>query len=90
MPHSFTVYKGSSSGAITEGTTTKPDLGPTEVLVKVTHSGLCGTDAHHKHRDIVLGHEGVGVVLEIGPDVNGFKVCVQQPLFYLGSQGFMC
>ncbi|KIM84101.1 hypothetical protein PILCRDRAFT_818403 [Piloderma croceum F 1598] len=70
----FTVYKGSPEGKIVKSTTHKDDLSPNEVLVKVTHSGLCGTDAHHKHRDIVLGHEGVGIVQEIGKDVKGFQV----------------
>jgi len=70
----FTVYKGSQEGKIIKSTTHKDDLAPNEVLVKVTHSGLCGTDAHCKHRDIVLGHEGVGVVQEIGKDVEGFKI----------------
>jgi threonine dehydrogenase-like Zn-dependent dehydrogenase len=72
----FTVYKGSQEGKIVKSTTHKDDLSPSEVLVKVTHSGLCGTDAHHKHRDIVLGHEGVGIVQEIGKDVKGFQVYV--------------
>ena len=44
-----------------ESTTTRA-LGPDEVLIKVTHSGLCGTDEHYKHADMVLGHEGAGVV----------------------------
>lgn len=71
MP-SFTVFKGSKDGSIKETTTTK-DLGPNEVLIKVTHSGLCGTDIHYKHVDMGLGHEGVGEVTEIGKDVKLFK-----------------
>jgi D-arabinose 1-dehydrogenase-like Zn-dependent alcohol dehydrogenase len=57
----FTVFKGSKEGQIVESTVTK-DLGPEEVLIKVTHSGLCGTDEHYKHADMVLGHEGAGVI----------------------------
>ncbi len=57
----FTVFKGSKSGKIVESTTTR-DVGPDEVLIKVTHSGVCGTDEHQRHRDIGLGHEGVGRV----------------------------
>lgn len=57
----FTVFKGSESGKIVESTTTR-ELGPDEVLIKVTHSGLCGTDEHYRHKDVVLGHEGAGVV----------------------------
>jgi len=72
----FTVYKGSKDGRIIKSTTHKDDLAPNEVLVQVTHSGVCGTDEHHRHRDIVLGHEGVGIVQEIGEDVRAFKVYV--------------
>jgi threonine dehydrogenase-like Zn-dependent dehydrogenase len=57
----FTVYKGSENGNIVKSTTTR-EIGPDEVLIKVTHSGVCGTDEHHRHRDIVLGHEGAGVI----------------------------
>jgi threonine dehydrogenase-like Zn-dependent dehydrogenase len=39
----------------------------------VTHSGLCGTDIHYKTADIVLGHEGVGVVEELGKNVKTLK-----------------
>jgi len=74
MGNDFTVYKGSKEGKIIKSVTHKDDLAPNEVLIKVTHSGLCGTDAHHRHQDIVLGHEGVGIVQEIGKDVKSFKV----------------
>jgi len=68
----FTVYKGSKDGRIVQGTTSK-EVGPDEVLVRVTHSGLCGTDIHYKAADIVLGHEGVGVVEELGKNVKALK-----------------
>lgn len=70
---SFTVYKGSANGKIVKDTTSR-ELGPREVLVKVTHSGLCGTDVHYKHADMALGHEGVGIVEQIGSEVSLFKV----------------
>jgi len=44
------------------------------VLLKVTHAGLCGTDQHCKTSDIVLGHEGVGLVQQVGSQVTTFKV----------------
>lgn len=72
MP-SFTVFKGSEKGQIVESKTEKPDLKANEVLLKVTHSGLCGTDVHYKGADIVLGHEGVGTVEAIGASVTLFK-----------------
>ncbi|KAI5782322.1 chaperonin 10-like protein [Peziza echinospora] len=72
MP-SFTVYKGSKSGAIVEATTTR-EVGPDEVLVRITHSGVCGTDEHYLHRDQVLGHEGAGVAEAIGSKVTSIQV----------------
>lgn len=73
----FTVYKGSKDGKILKSTTYKvDDLAPDEVLVKITHSGVCGTDEHYRNQDIVLGHEGVGVVQKVGKHVKVFKVYV--------------
>jgi len=54
--------------------TTTREVGPDEVLVKVTHSGVCGTDIHHVHRDIALGHEGIGTLIEIGKDVKTLSI----------------
>ncbi|KAF1966528.1 GroES-like protein [Bimuria novae-zelandiae CBS 107.79] len=71
MP-TFTVYKGSESGKITKAQTTR-DLQGDAVLVKVTASGVCGTDEHYKHADMALGHEGVGVVEEVGSAVRTLK-----------------
>ncbi|HEX4246849.1 MAG TPA: Zn-dependent alcohol dehydrogenase [Pseudonocardia sp.] len=47
-----------------------------EVLIRYTHAGLCHSDLHVMQGDIegwlpmVLGHEGSGVVEEVGPGVN--------------------
>ncbi|SPN99707.1 probable NADP-dependent alcohol dehydrogenase [Cephalotrichum gorgonifer] len=71
---SFTVFKGSEGGVARKSITTKPDeLAGDQVLVRVTASGLCGTDLHYKTQDMVLGHEGVGVVEEVGPGVKHLK-----------------
>ncbi|KUI61793.1 putative formaldehyde dehydrogenase AdhA [Cytospora mali] len=73
MP-TFTVFRGDKSGAPKKSTTTKPDeLTGDSVLLKVTASGLCGTDLHYKTADMVLGHEGVGVVEALGPDCKLLK-----------------
>ncbi|KAF2087769.1 GroES-like protein [Saccharata proteae CBS 121410] len=72
MP-SFAVYKGSESGKAVKATTTRPDLKGDEVFLRVTASGLCGTDLHYNHADMGLGHEGVGVVEELGPAVKELK-----------------
>ena len=50
-----------------------------EVLVKITHTGVCHTDAFTLSGDdpegvfpAVLGHEGAGIVIEVGEGVaNG-------------------
>jgi len=70
----FTVYKGSKDGTIKESTTHQDPLKGDQVVVKITHSGLCGTDEHYRSADQVLGHEGAGVVQEIGPEVHTLKV----------------
>ncbi len=68
MP-TFKVYKGTPNG-IQESETTRPDLTGDQVLVKVTASGICGTDLHYKSANTALGHEGVGVVRGVGPSVQ--------------------
>ena len=51
-----------------------------EVLVKITHTGVCHTDAFTLSGDdpegifpAVLGHEGAGIVVEIGEGVTSVK-----------------
>ncbi|KAI0829515.1 GroES-like protein [Hypoxylon sp. FL0890] len=71
---SFTVYKGSKDGIAVKSTASKPEkLTGDKVFMKITASGLCGTDLHYLHEDIVLGHEGVGIVEAVGPDVKYLK-----------------
>ena len=56
----------------------KPVPGPGEVLVRVETAGLCHTDIHAAHGDwpvkptppFVPGHEGVGIVEEVGAGVT--------------------
>ncbi|WP_162294068.1 MULTISPECIES: zinc-binding dehydrogenase [Rhodococcus] len=53
-----------------------PDPPPGGLIVRVTMAGVCGTDAHLVRGEvplplpIVLGHEGVGVVEELGDGVT--------------------
>lgn len=49
MP-SFTVFKGAKDGKVRESQTQVPDLTGDQVLLKVTASGLCGTDLHYRKR----------------------------------------
>ncbi|KAJ7646994.1 chaperonin 10-like protein [Roridomyces roridus] len=74
MSVEITGYKGSANNGIVEATTNQPLPKDTQVLVKITHSGICGTDEHYKHLDMVLGHEGVGTVEQTGESVTDLKV----------------
>jgi S-(hydroxymethyl)glutathione dehydrogenase/alcohol dehydrogenase len=53
--------------------------GPGEVLIRYTHAGLCHSDDHMRSGDIVPrlpivgGHEGAGIVEEVGPGVRRVK-----------------
>ncbi|TKA22131.1 hypothetical protein B0A50_08188 [Salinomyces thailandicus] len=72
MP-SFTVYKGSKDGSVKQTKTERPELSADDVLVKITASGLCGTDLHYRNQDMGLGHEGVGIVEAVGPQAKYMK-----------------
>jgi threonine dehydrogenase-like Zn-dependent dehydrogenase len=58
----------------------RPTAGPGEALVRVTLTTICGTDVHILRGEypvksgLVVGHEPVGVIEEIGPAVCGFAV----------------
>jgi aryl-alcohol dehydrogenase len=52
---------------------------PGEMRVRLVATGICHTDLHehpgrHSPHPIVLGHEGAGVVEELGEGVTGFAV----------------
>ena len=69
----------------------RPTLGHNEVLVRVTHSGICGTDLHIYEGKIpasyplIMGHEMIGEVVEGGDAAirNGDRVIVD-PVAYCG------
>ncbi|BEI87263.1 hypothetical protein CcaverHIS002_0706090 [Cutaneotrichosporon cavernicola] len=71
---SITVFKGSASGKVVQhkATTILEPQGK-QVLIEVTHSGICGTDEHYRKQDMVLGHEGVGIIRAVGPSVKTLK-----------------
>ncbi|KAK9855326.1 hypothetical protein MYU51_002759 [Penicillium brevicompactum] len=73
MPE-FTVFKGSENGKIVERQFQYSNPAENEVLVRITNSGLCGTDEHYRHANIVLGHEGAGVVEAIGTNVASLNI----------------
>lgn len=56
-------------------------LKPTDAIVKVETTTICGTDLHILKGDVpavtagrILGHEGVGTITELGSSVSNFKV----------------
>ena len=59
----------------------KPTAGPGQIVVKVEASGVCHTDLHAAEGDwpvkptppFIPGHEGVGVVAEVGDGVKSVK-----------------
>jgi alcohol dehydrogenase len=73
------VYLGPHEKALQERP--KPTLAaPTDAIVRVTRTTICGTDLHILKGDVptcqpgrILGHEGVGVVDAVGTAVTAFK-----------------
>jgi len=69
-----------------------PEVGHGQVLVKVEYSGVCHTDLHVAASDFgekpdrILGHEGVGVITQVGPGVEHLQVGdrVSVPWFFKG------
>ena len=62
----------------------KPTIKTNDVMIKITHTAICGTDLHiYKWDDwakktiktpLVIGHEFCGVICEIGAGVKNLKV----------------
>jgi S-(hydroxymethyl)glutathione dehydrogenase/alcohol dehydrogenase len=53
---------------------------PDDMIVKITSSAICGSDLHLIHgfvpnmqEDYIIGHEPMGIVEEVGPDVTNLK-----------------
>eukprot|EP00879_Flechtneria_rotunda_P010490 GHRR01010966.1.p1 GENE.GHRR01010966.1~~GHRR01010966.1.p1 ORF type:complete len:378 (+),score=117.56 GHRR01010966.1:424-1557(+) len=56
------------------------NLQPTDVLIKITHAGMCHSDLHTIRGDwgpakypVVPGHEIAGIVVDVGSKVTKFK-----------------
>src|SRR5690606_6284378 len=54
---------------------------PTDAIVRITSSAICGTDLHMVRGTMsgmrpgtILGHEGVGIVEDLGRDVRNLRV----------------
>src|SRR5246127_2699632 len=75
-----------------------PEIGPSDVLIRVAAAGICHSDAHYRagiskidNLPLTLGHEIAGRVEEVGADVThlstGDRVCVHY-LVHCGSCEF--
>jgi len=61
-----------------------PKIGPDDVLIKITKTGICGTDIHIWNWDewsrktvpvpLITGHEFAGVIVELGGNVDDLKI----------------
>ncbi|MBW8837289.1 MAG: alcohol dehydrogenase catalytic domain-containing protein, partial [Burkholderia sp.] len=73
------VYHGAGKKSLDERP--MPELAsPTDAIVKVTRTTICGTDLHILKGDVptcepgrILGHEGVGIVYQVGAAVSTLK-----------------
>lgn len=60
----------------------KPEIKyPSDAIVRITKTTICGTDLHIIKGDVpaatdgrILGHEGVGIIEEVGASVSSFSV----------------
>jgi alcohol dehydrogenase len=73
------VYLGPNKKAVEDRPMPKI-VAPSDAIVKISKTTICGTDLHILKGDVptclpgtVLGHEGVGIVEEVGPGVTEFK-----------------
>ena len=73
------VYRGPGKKALEDHP--RPQItAPTDAIVKIVKTTICGTDLHILKGDVptcqpgrILGHEGIGIVDEVGPAVTVFK-----------------
>jgi len=59
-------------------------MGPRDLRIKLHTVGICGSDVHYYthgrigpfvvNAPMILGHEAAGTVIEVGPEVTGFKI----------------
>lgn len=73
MGKTVTVYRGTKDGVI-HSEQNKVTLEPNDVFVEITHSGVCGADELFLKSGIVLGHEGIGIIRQIGENVTTVKI----------------
>jgi alcohol dehydrogenase len=72
------VFRGKEDIHIEE--VAKPTCGPTDAIVRVTTTTICGTDSHIWREEYpvangrIVGHEPVGVIDQVGEAVRGYEI----------------
>jgi threonine dehydrogenase-like Zn-dependent dehydrogenase len=72
------VFRGKNQIRLEEVPMPRPGFG--EAVIRVTLTTICGTDLHIVRGEydvepgLILGHEPVGVIHELGPGVTGYEV----------------
>lgn len=77
------LVKSKAEPGLTLTDVPEPKIGINDVLIRVDRTGICGTDLHIYKWDawaqktipvpLVVGHEFVGEIIEVGSNVNDFK-----------------
>lgn len=81
IPTTSKVLKGDGGTSITLENRQTPSPTGTQVLLKIEASGVCATDLHLVRKALphlkpkvdIQGHEGIGRIMKVGPDVDGSK-----------------
>ena len=78
------IIKPQDGPGLALSTVPKPSVGPGEVLIKIHKTAICGTDVHiydwndwskqHVKPGMVIGHEYVGEIAELGAGVTDFEI----------------
>lgn len=79
-----TLSKTTRAPGITLCEAPRPEPGHNDVLIRIEHTAICGTDMHIYHWDdwaqktipvpMIVGHEFVGKIEQVGKEVSGYKV----------------
>ncbi|MFM1769492.1 MAG: L-threonine 3-dehydrogenase [Verrucomicrobiota bacterium] len=82
MKHMQALVKAEAKPGLTLREVPVPEVGINDVLIRVQKTGICGTDLHIYKWDawaqktipvpMVVGHEFVGEVVQVGSNVNDF------------------
>src|SRR3984893_5785447 len=73
-----TVFYGKNDIRVEE--VERPRAGVGEAVIRITLTTICGTDLHILRGEypvksgLVIGHEPVGVIAELGPGVTGYEI----------------